>query len=99
VLQDATVVVWALTICWLPVLLVAEWRHPRGGYEIRRWSTVFPVGMYAACSFVAGTVAHAPAIADFARAWVWVAAAVWIVVFGAMLRRVVRTAPRAKLAP
>jgi hypothetical protein len=54
---------------------------------VRRWSTVFPVGLYAACSFVVGTVAGVPAVTDFAKVWVWVALAVWLVVAGAMLRR------------
>jgi tellurite resistance protein TehA-like permease len=54
---------------------------------VRRWSTVFPVGMYAACSFLVGAAAHAPGITDFARVWIWVAVAVWLVVFVAMLGR------------
>ena len=64
---------WALTIAWLPVLLAAEVLRPRLRYDVRRWSTVFPVGMYAACSFVVGAAARAPGITDFARVWVWVA--------------------------
>jgi hypothetical protein len=48
---------------------------------------VFPLGMYAACSFVVGALVTATAITDFARVWVWVSAAVWVVVFAAMLRR------------
>ena len=55
--------------------------------EHERLETVFPVGMYAACSFVVGTVAHASGITDFARVWVWVGLAVWAVVFAAMLHR------------
>ena len=43
--------------------------------------------MYAACSFVVGTVTGTRGITDFARVWVWVGAAVWTVVFAAMLRR------------
>jgi tellurite resistance protein TehA-like permease len=61
--------------------------HPRLGYDVRRWSTVFPVGMYAACSFVVGTAARVGGITDFARVWVWVGFALWLVVFAAMLRR------------
>lgn len=86
-LKTVSVVLWALTIAWLPVLLAAELLRPRLGYDVRRWSTVFPVGMYAACSFVVGAAAHAPAIADFGRVWVWAGVAVWLVVFVAMLRR------------
>lgn len=81
---------WIATMLWLPVLLAAELARPRLRYDVRRWSTVFPVGMYAACGFVVGTVAEINASTSFARVWVWIALAVWAVVFGAMLRRAVK---------
>jgi len=87
VLQDVALGLWALTMLWLPVLVVAEITHRRFGYDVRRWSTVFPVGMYAACSFVLGAAAHAGGITSFASVWVWVAVAVWAVVLVAMLHR------------
>ncbi len=86
VFKDIALVLWALTLLWLPVLLFAEARWPRGRYSVRRWSTVFPVGMYAACSFVVGKVASAQAITDFARVWVWVALAVWALVATGLAR-------------
>ena len=86
VLRGVSGGLWVLTLLWLPVLLVAEARWPRAGYDVRRWSTVFPVGMYAACSFVVGAVASAPAITRFARVWVWVALAVWAVVACGLVR-------------
>jgi tellurite resistance protein TehA-like permease len=108
-LKDASVVLWALTIAWLPALLAAEALRPRLRYDVRRWSTVFPVGMYAACSFIVGTAANAPAITGFARVWVWAGVAVWLITFTAMLRRGVQLArsessplsagPSDKLAP
>jgi hypothetical protein len=91
-LKAASVVLWGLTIAWLPVLLAAEALRPRVRYDVRRWSTVFPVGMYAACSFVVGIAASAPGITSFARVWVWVAVAVWSITFAAMLRRGLRVA-------
>jgi tellurite resistance protein TehA-like permease len=90
VLEDVAIALWVLTMLWLPVLLVEELRHPRPGYDVRRWSTVFPFGMYAACSLVVGGVAHAGAIASFARVWTWIAVVVWAVVLVAMIRRGVR---------
>ncbi len=86
-LKDLALGLWVATMLWLPLLLLAEALRPRVHYDVRRWSTVFPFGMYAACSFVVGTVAHAGAITSFARVWVWVALAVWAVVFAAMIRR------------
>jgi tellurite resistance protein TehA-like permease len=85
-LEDAALLLWLLAIAWLPVLLAAELLHPRLGYDVRRWSTVFPVGMYAACSFFVGSAADVTAITDFARIWVWVGSALWLVVATAMLR-------------
>jgi tellurite resistance protein TehA-like permease len=85
-LEDLAVVLWVLAILWLPLLLAAEVLRPRLRYDVRRWSTVFPIGMYAASSFVVGAVASADAITSFARVWVWVAAAVWTIVFVAMVR-------------
>ncbi|MGH2844326.1 MAG: tellurite resistance/C4-dicarboxylate transporter family protein [Solirubrobacteraceae bacterium] len=85
-LKTLALVLWCLTMAWLPALLVCEALAPRLRYSVRRWSTVFPVGMYAACSFVVGAVTDTPGITDFARVWVWVALAVWALVFGSMLR-------------
>lgn len=79
-LKLAAIVLWGLTMAWLGALLIGEAARPRLGYHQRRWSTVFPVGMYAACSFLAGTAAGASAITDFARVWIWVAVAVWLAV-------------------
>jgi tellurite resistance protein TehA-like permease len=74
---------------WLVVLLFAEARWPRLGYDGRRWSTVFPLGMYAACSFVVGVVAHMGAITSFARVWVWIGFASWVIVLVATIWRAV----------
>jgi Voltage-dependent anion channel len=86
--KDLALVLWVLTMLWLPVLVVAEITHPRLHYDVRRWSTVFPLGMYAACSFVIGAAAHAGGITSFAKVWVWVALAVWVVVMAAMVEKV-----------
>jgi tellurite resistance protein TehA-like permease len=84
-LEGVSVGLWIAAIAWLPVLVGAEALRPRLGYDVRRWSTVFPVGMFAACSFVVGTATGAALISDFARLWIWVAVSVWAVVFAAMI--------------
>jgi tellurite resistance protein TehA-like permease len=90
VLEGVALVLWVLTVLWLPVLLLAEMLHPRLTYDMRRWSTVFPFGMFAVCSFVVGAAAHAGAITSFARVWVWIALAVWALVLAATIRRGIR---------
>lgn len=89
-LRDVTVGLWVLTMLWLPALLAAEAIRPRLGYDVRRWATVFPVGMYAACSFVTDSAAGVPAATSFARVWVWVAVALWVVLSLAACRRAAR---------
>jgi hypothetical protein len=86
-LKAISLVLWCLSIAWLPVLLAYEVLRPRLGYDVRRWSTVFPVGMYAACSFTVGAVTQTAGITSFARVWVWVAFGLWLVVFTAMISR------------
>jgi tellurite resistance protein TehA-like permease len=76
---------WAGSMVWLPALVLAEVLHPRLGYDVRRWSTVFPVGMYAACSILVGRLADAEAITSFGLVWVWVAVVLWAAVFAAMI--------------
>jgi hypothetical protein len=86
-LRGLTLALWVLSATWLPALIVAEAARPRLSYDVRRWATVFPVGMYAACSFDAGRAGHVPGLSDFAQVWVWIALALWLLVFAAMLRR------------
>jgi tellurite resistance protein TehA-like permease len=86
-LKAAALVLWGATMAWLPALIAGELLRPRLGYDLRRWSTVFPLGMYAACSFTVGDLTGATAITDFAQVWVWVALAVWVAAFAATLRR------------
>lgn len=86
-LKDIAAGLWVLAMLWLLVLLGAEARWPRLRYDARRWSTVFPLGMYAAGSFAVAAVAHAGAITSFARVSVWVALTAWAIVFVATLGR------------
>lgn len=84
-LHTLTLALWAVSAAWLPALIVAEAVRPRLGYDVRRWATVFPVGMYAACSFDAGRAAEVSGLTAFAGVWVWLAFVLWLLVFGAML--------------
>jgi tellurite resistance protein TehA-like permease len=86
-LKTTALVLWCLTMVWLPALVAAEILRPRLHYNVRRWSTVFPVGMYAACSFIVGSLSKIEGITTFAQVWVWIALAVWLLVFAAMVLR------------
>jgi tellurite resistance protein TehA-like permease len=84
-LRAATLVLWVAAMAWLPFLVVTELTARRILYDTRRWATVFPVGMYAACGFLAASALGWGGLSYFAQVWSWVALAVWVVVLVAML--------------
>jgi tellurite resistance protein TehA-like permease len=86
-LKIASVGIWLLSVAWIPVLIAFEVLERRLGWDFRRWSTVFPVGMYAASGFTVASVAGSRPIRSFADVWVWVGVAVWASVCVATLRR------------
>ncbi|WP_346074243.1 tellurite resistance/C4-dicarboxylate transporter family protein [Saccharopolyspora thermophila] len=85
-----SVVLWSFC-SWLIPLLVAlgVWRHIGRReplrYDTALWSIVFPVGMYGVASDQLGRVTGAPWLVALGGRDVWVALAVWIIVFAAML--------------
>ncbi|MFJ7237168.1 tellurite resistance/C4-dicarboxylate transporter family protein [Streptomyces olivaceus] len=80
VLHDLTVFLLALDLAWYAVLLAAEIAWPRLRYDVRRWSTVFPLGMTAAATLSAATVLDAPWLETPGRALLWIAVAGWLAV-------------------
>ena len=87
VLDVAALVLWCLAMLWLGPLIAAEALRPRLSYDVRRWATVFPLGMYAACSFAVSQVTGISGIGVFARAWTWLALTVSLFVLAGLIRR------------
>lgn len=79
--------IWAVAAAWLLALVAGELIAPRPGYDAARWATVFPLGMYAVCSFAVARAAGVGGLADFARVWIWVAFAAWLAAVAGLLRR------------
>ena len=92
-------------MAWLPVLVVSEVIRRRLGYDIRRWATVFPLGMYAACSITVGQVARVSGITGFGRVWAWVALAATLLALAGLFLRVrgawpqIRSRIRSRIGP
>jgi tellurite resistance protein TehA-like permease len=98
VLSDATLALWCLAMAWLVPLIVGEVVRPRLGYDVRRWATVFPFGMYPACSFAVGQVTGIGGITTFGRVGTWVAVAAASLALAGLVRAVDRARPASAAA-
>lgn len=100
-LEGFTLFFWAAATWWIPLLLILMvWRHVIMRYPFRYepqyWAMAFPLAMY-----TTGTLRLADALRlDFLRTiphgFVWVAALVWLTVFGGMMHGVI-AAPRGEI--
>ncbi|MEV7413911.1 tellurite resistance/C4-dicarboxylate transporter family protein [Streptomyces sp. NPDC089919] len=87
--QDAlkvlTLVLVGLDLAWYVVLLTAEARWPRPAYDIRRWATVFPLGMTAAACLSAADAVGVDWLRSTGRVLLWIALGFWVVTAGGLL--------------
>jgi tellurite resistance protein TehA-like permease len=90
VIAGVSVILWAFGTWLIPLLLgLGIWRHlirrVKLGYEPGLWGIVFPVGMYGVASRELGRALHVSWLATLGSDEAWLAFAVWVVVFLAML--------------
>jgi Voltage-dependent anion channel len=67
VFTAGALVLWCLAVVWLLPLIVTEAIRPRLAYDVRRWATIFPLGMYPSCSFTVGKVTGIAGIVTFGQ--------------------------------
>jgi tellurite resistance protein TehA-like permease len=78
---------WGCAAAWIPYLCVVELAHARSHglrlrYDPRRWSTVFPLGMFSVASFELQIQAGLPGLGTIAGAGFWVGLAVALLILG-----------------
>jgi tellurite resistance protein TehA-like permease len=85
---------WAVAAAGYAVLLGCELRWPRWRYDVRRWATVFPMGMTATATFAVARAEGLPRLSVLGHVLLWAGLAAWMLtVVGATgwrLRRVRR---------
>jgi hypothetical protein len=83
-LRWLALVLVVLDLAWYVVLLTAETRWPRPAYDIRRWSTVFPLGMSAAACLAASDATGVRWLHSTGLVLLWIALGAWLLTAGAL---------------
>ncbi|SDD29595.1 Tellurite resistance protein TehA [Geodermatophilus telluris] len=94
-LRALDLAVWGLTLGGYAVLLACELRWPRRHYDVRRWATVFPLGMTAAAGFAVAEAERLPALARVGQVLLWPALAAWVLTAAGAAAALLRRGPAA----
>jgi tellurite resistance protein TehA-like permease len=102
-LKGVTVVYWATGTWWIPMLIVLfVWRHAIArhplSYEPSYWGAVFPLGMYAVCTFEMARALQLEFLLVIPACLTYVALAAWLLAFAGLVRSLAR-AVRSRLRP
>lgn len=89
-LNGFTVLFWSVGTWWIPLLLVlGVWRYGYRRFPLRYdpiyWSVVFPLGMYAACTWQMDRALGLDLLDPLSRASLYIALAAWAITFLGML--------------
>jgi tellurite resistance protein TehA-like permease len=94
-LKGFTVLYWATGTWWIPMLLVlGVWRYGYKRfpftYDPLYWGAVFPLGMYAACTWEMDRAMGFDFLNGLPRAFLYIALAAWAITFAGMLHALAR---------
>ncbi|MEU4269279.1 tellurite resistance/C4-dicarboxylate transporter family protein [Streptomyces sp. NPDC026092] len=86
VLRTVTLVLLAADLVWYVVLFGAELLARRPGYDVRRWATVFPMGMTAVACLSTSAATDIGWLDGLGQALLWIATVGWLVTLVLMVR-------------
>jgi tellurite resistance protein TehA-like permease len=87
-LQVVAVVIIGISLACYAVLVVCEIRWPRVRYDVRRWSTAFPMGMTSAAALTDAAAAGAAWLRPVGAVLVWPAVILCAILLVASVRHV-----------
>jgi tellurite resistance protein TehA-like permease len=91
-LKGFTALYWATATWWIPMLLILGiWRHGihkfQFAYDPQYWGLVFPLGMYAVCTYKMHLIFGISPLLVIVRIFLIAALAAWLLTFLSMLLR------------
>jgi tellurite resistance protein TehA-like permease len=89
--RHVSLATWAAASTAIPFLVVTELWAKRWRYEVARWSSVFPLGMYGVASHVLGDTDGSAALRTVGTLFFWIALAAWLVTAAGLVRRSFRS--------
>jgi tellurite resistance protein TehA-like permease len=95
-IKGFTLLFWATATWWIPMLVILGiWRHLYArlplAYDPLYWGAVFPLGMYAACTWRMAHALDAPELLWIPPTFAAVALAAWTLAFLGLLRHLARS--------
>jgi tellurite resistance protein TehA-like permease len=91
---DAGLATWAAASAAIPLLVATELRVRRWRYEVARWSSVFPLGMYGVASRELGSAAGLAGLRAVGTVFFALALAAWLLTAGGLVLSAARASPR-----
>ena len=93
-LKGFTIFFWATGTWWIPMLVILVlWRHIYSKFPIQYdplyWGAVFPLGMYAVCTFEMARAMNLEFLLPIAQVFVYVALLAWVTAFVGLIHSLV----------
>ena len=85
-IKSIAILCWAVATWWIPLIVLLEgWRYLKKGsplqYTVGFWSMVFPLGMYAVCTFQLQALVQLSFLSKIATVFYYVALLAWVFTF------------------
>ncbi|MEU9700739.1 tellurite resistance/C4-dicarboxylate transporter family protein [Streptomyces sp. NPDC047981] len=85
-LRTVTLILLAGDLAWYVALLAAELLRRRPGYDLRRWATVFPMGMTSVACLSTSAATAIGWLDGLGQVLLWIVTAAWLVTLALMVR-------------